>query len=449
MQSGEKASRIDLFRWNTPQMRAFHMSWLAFFFCFFAWFGISPLMPIVRDEFQLTKSQVGWCLIAATGSTIFARLLFGWLCDRIGPRLSYTWLLVLGSFAVMGIGLSRDYYSFLIFRLLIGCIGASFVITQYHSSIMFAPNCVGTANAVTAGWGNLGGGATHLLMPPLFVFLTGPIALSSQVGWRAAMGAAGALCLVTGIAYYFLTQDAPEGNFAELRAAGKMRDRKKANGAFWAACGDYRVWSLFVAYGACFGIEVTMNNMAALYFTDYFQLGVVWAGRVAGLLGMMNLFARALGGMCGDLFGRKWGLSGRVKWLFFVLFAEGLALMLFSQMRVLAVAIPAFLVFGLLVDMSSGATYSVVPFINKKALGAVAGIVGAGGNAGAFAAGFLFNGRLDWPTALLILGVCVTAGSTLVLTIRFAPQAETEDEAELETARRASRRIADLEPAVG
>ena len=33
-------------------------------------------------------------LVAAT---VFARLLVGWLCDRIGPRLTYTWLLILGS----------------------------------------------------------------------------------------------------------------------------------------------------------------------------------------------------------------------------------------------------------------------------------------------------------------------------------------------------------------
>ena len=50
----------------------------------------------------------------------------------------------------------------------------------------------------------------------------------------------------------------------------------------------------------------------------------------------MNLFARTLGGVFGDKFGERWGLSGRVRWLFMVLFCEGLALMLFSRMNVLA-----------------------------------------------------------------------------------------------------------------
>lgn len=217
MDAAKKAERIDLFRFSTPQMRAFHLTWLAFFFCFFAWFGISPLMPIVRKEFQLTNDQVGWCIIAATASTIFARLFCGWLCDRIGPRLTYTWLLCVGSLGVTSIGLSHDYATFLIFRLLLGGIGASFVITQFHATMMFAPKCVGTANAVTAGWGNLGGGATHLLMPALFALLAGPLALGEQLGWRVAMAIVGGLCFLMGIVYFRFTQDTPEGNFAELR----------------------------------------------------------------------------------------------------------------------------------------------------------------------------------------------------------------------------------------
>ena len=90
------------------------------------------------------------------------------LCDRIGPRRAYTWLLILGSLPVMGVGLAHDYTTFLLFRLAIGAIGASFVITQYHTSVMFAPNIVGTANAAAAGWGNLGGGVTQMVMPLLF-----------------------------------------------------------------------------------------------------------------------------------------------------------------------------------------------------------------------------------------------------------------------------------------
>ncbi|HEX3727786.1 MAG TPA: hypothetical protein VHV08_16150, partial [Pirellulales bacterium] len=37
MQDDCKADRIELFTFSTPSMRAFHMAWMAFFLCFFAW----------------------------------------------------------------------------------------------------------------------------------------------------------------------------------------------------------------------------------------------------------------------------------------------------------------------------------------------------------------------------------------------------------------------------
>ena len=181
-----KATRIDLFSLKTPQMRAFHMSWFAFFLCFFAWFGIAPLMAIVRDELGLTKEQIGNTMIASVAITILARFLIGWLCDHVGPRISYTVLLLVGSLPVMGIGLADSYTSFLLFRLGIGVIGASFVITQYHTSVMFAPNCVGTANATSAGWGNLGGGVTQMVMPLVFAAFLG-LGFSGAMSWRGAM----------------------------------------------------------------------------------------------------------------------------------------------------------------------------------------------------------------------------------------------------------------------
>jgi MFS transporter, NNP family, nitrate/nitrite transporter len=434
MDSSAKATRIALFNFSTPQMRAFHMSWFAFFLCFFAWFGIAPLMSVVREEMQLTKEQIGWCVIGSVAITVLARLAIGWLCDRFGPRLTYTWLLILGSIPVMGIGLSHDFTTFLLFRVLIGGIGASFVITQYHTSLMFAPNCVGTANATTAGWGNLGGGVTQMVMPLVFAMLVGVFGFSQAIGWRLSMFMAGAVCALVGVAYYFLTQDTPEGNFRELRAAGKL-SQKSAQGTFLEACRDHRVWALFVVYGACFGIELTINNIAVLYFVDYFdafkQMDAITAlktaGLIASLFGLMNIFARTLGGVFGDRFGKRWGLSGRVKWLFIVLFCEGLALMLFSNMSTLLLAIPTLVLFSLFVQMSEGATFAVVPFVNRRALGSVSGIVGAGGNVGAVLGGFLFKSAdLDWSTALFMLGAAVTVCSFASFAVTFSPEAEVE-----------------------
>ncbi len=434
MEIKNKASRIRLFSLKTPQMRAFHLSWFAFHVCFFGWFGIAPMMAVVRDDLNLTKTQIGNTIIASVAVTVVVRLFIGLLCDRIGPRRTYTWLLCLGALPVMLIGLADSFETFLLARLAIGAIGASFVITQYHTSVMFAPNVVGTANATTAGWGNLGGGTTQILMP---LVLSGILMLgvSETLGWRLAMVVPGVVLFLTGLAYWQFTQDAPNGNFDELRESGELVKAEKEYGAgasFGAAIRDVRVWALFVVYAACFGVELTINNIAALYYFDNFELSLEAAGLIAGLFGLMNLFARALGGFFSDFFARVSGLNGRVRWLFLALLLEGIALMLFSRMAVLGVAIASMVVFSLFVQMAEGATYGVVPFINKKALGAVAGIVGAGGNVGAVAAGFLFRSEsLSYQQGLLFLGVAVTAISFLALTVRFSKETLDEENAVL------------------
>jgi NNP family nitrate/nitrite transporter-like MFS transporter len=408
-----KATRINLFSFGTPAMRAFHVTWMAFFLCFFAWFGVAPLMPVIREELHLTKAQIGNIVIASVAVTVLARLLVGWLVDRFGPRRVYTGLLVLGALPVMGLGLAKDYATFLIFRLAIGAIGASFVITQYHTSAMFAPNVVGTANATAAGWGNLGGGVTQMVMPMVFAGLVS-IGMTQSSAWRVAMILPGILMLVAAVAYFTLTQDGPDGNQTAAAAA------QKPKGTFLKAFADPRTWVLGLAYGACFGVELTVHNVAALYFHDRFGLGLGAAGMVAGSFGLLAIFARALGGYTGDRVGLKRGLKGRVATLATVLAAEGALLLVFSQMSYLPLAVLTLVLFGLFTHMSAGATYAVTPFVRRDAVGAVAGVVGAGGNVGAVLAGFLFRSEGVLPqTAFLVLGVCVLASAALVLLVRF------------------------------
>ena len=433
LESG-KATAIRLFSLAAPQMRTFHLTWFAFFLCFFGWFGIAPLMAVVREDLLLSKAQIGNTIIASVAITIVARLVIGWLCDRIGPRLAYSGLLVIGAVPVMGIGLAQNYETFLLFRLAIGVIGASFVITQYHTSVMFAPNVVGTANATTAGWGNLGGGVTQLAMPLIFALVL-TFGAGEALGWRLAMVIPGAALLVMGVAYYFLTQDGPAGNYRDLRARGLMPAASAVKGSFWMAARDYRVWALFVIYGACFGVELTINNIAALYYFDRFELNLATAGIIASLFGLMNLFARTLGGALGDRMGIRFGLKGRVMFLGGTLLLEGLALILFSQMTTLLLAVGAMIVFSLFVQMSEGATYSVVPFINRRALGSVAGIVGAGGNAGAVAFGFLFRSEsLSYTQALLVVGIVVLCAAGLVFAVRFSRETEAAERTALDQA---------------
>jgi NNP family nitrate/nitrite transporter-like MFS transporter len=418
-----KATRIRLFSFSTPPMRAFHMSWMAFFACFFAWFAVAPLMPIIKTDLGLSPGQIANINIAGVGITILARLAIGPLCDKLGPRLVYTVLLVVGSIPVFGIAFSSGYGSFLVFRLLIGAIGASFVVTQYHTAVNFAPNVVGTANAASAGWGNAGGGVTQSTMP-LIVGAVMALGIARGMAWRISMIVPGALMLLVAAGYWRFTQDCPKGNYAELRAAGiEIEGGKKGGWAvFRQAMANYRSWMLFVTYGACFGTELFVHNVAASYYVDHFKLDLKSAGLAAGSFGLLALFARALGGMLSDRVARTRGLDARTRLLFVLMIGEGLGLLWFSSTQTAATAVAAMITFGLFTHMACGSTYALVPFVDRKALGGVAGIVGAGGNVGAVAAGFLLKAEGDVSRCFAILGFCALGASFCAVAVRFSAE---------------------------
>ncbi len=379
-----KATRLNLRDIKSVPIRTFWITSFAFFICFFAWFGIIPFMPDVVRDLGLTAEQKWNSVVFAVAGTIFSRLLIGKLCDKYGPRICYTWLLMLGSIPVILSGLVTTPMQFYICRLLTGFIGASFVITQVHTSLMFAPNVVGTANATSAGWGNLGGGANRLGMP-LLAALVIAFGIAETEAWRYSMVIIGVICFLVGVLYYFFTQDTPAGNYADLVARGeRIPKSKKDSVGFLEAAKDYRVWVLFIVYAACFGIELTVYGTMDDYLQNTFGLSRITAGNLVLSFALMNIFARTLGGWFGDRFGKASGLKGRVWFLAAIIVAEGLMLGLFSTSTTLFIGIALLIGFSLTVQMAEGATFSVVPFINKKAIGSISGIVGAGGNFGAF-----------------------------------------------------------------
>lgn len=430
LNSTKPLDSLNIFSWKGIQMQTFHITWITFFFCFFGWFGIAPLMKIVKDDLGLTKGQIGNIIIASVSATIFARLVIGRLCDTIGPRLAYTGLLVIGSIPVMTIGLAHSYESFLLFRLAIGVIGASFVITQYHTSAMFAPKIKGTANAVAGGWGNLGGGITNMIMPVILAGFVG-LGYSNPQAWRYAMIIPGAMLLVMAFVYYKFTKDTPEGNYSEI----DRTNTPQAKGSFLSAASDYRTWILFLAYGACFGIEITFDNIAALYFSENFSCDLKTAGLLAGLFGFMNLFARAIGGIVADKVGNSYGMRGKGWLLAGFLILEGVGIALFAQTGSLTMAVVAMLGFAMFLKMANGATYAIVPFIDTKNVGSVAGIVGAGGNLGGVLAGFLFKSEtISYAQAFLYIGLAVAAVGVLTSLIKFDKKALVETKGALEVA---------------
>ncbi|KAL4436328.1 hypothetical protein ABPG77_009890 [Micractinium sp. CCAP 211/92] len=414
-----KACRLSLLSFGAPHMRSFHLAWLSHFVAVLATFAAAPLLPVIRDNLDLTKSQVAAAGIAAVAGTVASRVVMGGVCDRWGPRHGAAALLLLTASATFGMAAVEDAAGYLAARLFIGCSLAAFVSCQYWCSVMFTPRIVGTANAVAAGWGNSAGGFVQLLMPLLLAALE-----HSQpqfIAWRNCYFVVGWLQVVVGLLVLTLGQDLPGGNFGALRRRGDMIRPNTAR-EYWAACRNYRTWILCICYGFSFGMELTMNNVLSQYLYDQFNTNLTAAGALASLFGFCNLFSRPAGGLLSDLAARRLGMRGRL-WVLYLLqsvaaaFCCGLSRFGGSLGGTMAMAV----CMALAVTAASGATFGVVPFVSRRGLGAVNGIVGSGSSLGSILLQALFftGSSINWSQGFLLMGFVALAATCLLFAIHF------------------------------
>ena len=76
-------------------------------------------------------------------------------------------------------------------------------------------------------------------------------------------------------------------------------------------------------------------------------------------------------------------------------------------------------VFSILTQAAEGTTFAIVPFVAPNALGAVAGVVGAGGNVGAVAWGLMFMFGSSGPQGYRHLGIIIILSAFLTLGINI------------------------------
>ncbi len=392
-------------------MRAFHCAWVAFFIAFFIWFAISPLLSEIRDTLDLSNEEIWTSSIIGVTGTIFMRFLLGPLCDKIGARLLFSVVLCFASIPTACTGFVNSAVGLSVLRLFVGTAGGTFVMCQYWASRMFTKEVVGTANALVGGWGNLGGGVTQLVMGaalfPLFkTFYDG----DAEKAWRTVCIVPAIVAFAIGVTIYFISDDAPKGNYTELKRRGQMPEVSVA-ASFRSGASNLNTWILFVHYATCFGVELTMNNAAALYFKDEFDQTTESAAAIASIFGWMNLFARGLGGYLSDNMNARYGIRGRL-WVQSILLAgEGVLVLVFANTGSLGGAIAVMVFFSLFVQAAEGSTFGIVPYIDPKSIGSISGIVGAGGNTGAVLFGLGFRNFPSYKEAFVLMGCVILASS--------------------------------------
>ncbi|CAG8566883.1 6829_t:CDS:2 [Funneliformis mosseae] len=430
----QKASAINLIKGARPHMRAFHFSWLSFLTAFTGWFAIAPLMTSIRKDLKLTPDQIADSNISSVSSTIIFRIVVGPLCDRIGPRRVMSVLLMVGAIPVGLSGLVQSAEGLIAVRFFVGILGATFVPCQFWTTHMFDSKVVGSANALVGGWGNMGAGITYVLMPLIFEGFNQSAGLSESLSWRVTLIVPAVLCFIVGLCDFLFTDDCPKGDWLhptvplEVHKASAEkkddvttiedsekqvhRDTPPRPGAkqFFMALKNPNVIILMFMYACAFGVELAVDNVLAVFFHDHFNISQKNAGLIGSLFGLMNLFSRATGGFLSDFANEKFGIRGRLLIQFVILFMEGLFLFIFRfTLRNLGEAIVILILFSYFTQACCGTSFGIVPFVDPAIVGAISGLVGAGGNMGgvAFNAVFKLYSSEATPTGFMVLGIVV------------------------------------------
>mmetsp|Transcript_5679 Transcript_5679/g.13152 ORF Transcript_5679/g.13152 Transcript_5679/m.13152 type:complete len:619 (-) Transcript_5679:531-2387(-) len=308
---------------HNPHMRGFWASTFGFFTSFFSTFAAAPLMAYIKkpENLGLTKGEIGWSNIASVAGTIVMRVTTGYLCEKFGARRAMCGLLMLAVPGIIGIAFTQEAWAFIVCRFIIGLGLASFVACQVWCSQLFNKKIVGAANATAGGWGNLGGGITNLVMPFVMLGFLNGTDENEDLSWRLCYIVP--LCLhILGGLFVLSGRDLPDGNFGELESSGA---KQKTNSKIVICLGvsNLNAWILVITYGFCFGVELTMTNVAALYFYTYHGASPQLAGVYAACFGLMNIFARSWGGIISDASNAKYGMRGRLWAMWIVQVIEG------------------------------------------------------------------------------------------------------------------------------
>ncbi|MCS0671370.1 NarK family nitrate/nitrite MFS transporter [Cytobacillus firmus] len=429
----------DIFKFKDERMKILHLTWIAFFISFFTWYNMAPLATTMLSEMKwLTAEHMAALGILNVALTIPARIIIGNLLDRFGPRIIYSSLLIVMSVPALIFAFADNWLQLMISRLVLGSIGASFVIGIRMVSEWFPPKDVGFAEGIYGGWGNFGSAAAAMVLP--FIGLT---LFGGENGWRYALALTGVICFAYGIFYYWAVKDTPEGKpLVKPKKSGAMEVStwgdmirlilwsvplggalaisawRIENLGFIAENTLYIVWSLigiaFIiqlfkilevnipilkegvptedrynfknvaalnsTYFANFGAELAIVSMLPMFFQLTFSLTPSTAGLIAASFAFINLIARPLGGILSDRMGNR----KRVMLVYMLgIFAGLLGMGFIDSSWPLLAAVFMTILTSMFIQGAEGATFAVIPMIKKRITGQIAGMAGAYGNVGA------------------------------------------------------------------
>lgn len=184
-------------------------------------YAFPPLLAdVIAADIGANTAAVANSNIIALTATLLVRLVAGPACDRFGPRYTFAGCLLIGAIPTFLSGTCYSVSQLYALRFFIGILGGSFVPCQVWTTGFYDKNIVGTANSLTAGFGNAGGGITYFVMPAVYNSLVNRGLLSSTA-WRVSFVVPGILIVVVAIFLLILCPDTPTGKWSDRMQAAE------------------------------------------------------------------------------------------------------------------------------------------------------------------------------------------------------------------------------------
>lgn len=224
-----KAQSIPALNPFNPYGRVFFFSWFGFMMAFWSWYAFPPLLTdvIAKDlKPHISKNEIANSNVIALCATLLVRLVAGPACDRFGPRWTFAGCLVLGAIPTFLAGTIKNAAGLYVIRFFIGILGGSFVPCQVWTTGFYDKKIVGTANSLTAGLGNAGGGITYFLMPAIYNSLVSDQHLSKDKAWRVSFVIPGIVITCVAIALVLTCPDTPTGKWSDRIQAAENNLRE-------------------------------------------------------------------------------------------------------------------------------------------------------------------------------------------------------------------------------
>ena len=247
--------------------RILHLSWFAFFLTFVCWFNFAPFATTIQKDLGITPDQIKVLLICNLALTIPARIIIGMLLDRFGPKVTFSSLLMFAVVPCLATAMSQDFNQLVLSRLLMGIVGAGFVVGIRIVAEWFPPKEIGIAEGIYGGWGNFGAFGAEFALPSIAVataFLAG-----GQSNWRFTILLTGIITAAYGVVYYLNAQDTPPGKpYRRPKRSGAME--VTSSKSFWAMC--------LSNFGLIFALGLLAWRLAQpkLHFLTPTQMYVAW-----------------------------------------------------------------------------------------------------------------------------------------------------------------------------